>query len=287
MTSLERRPPRVCVYIDNREDDLWAALEPWWSPENTASLQDGWFVEKRMLEVGDIAFVLKSSDEKEVVVLERKTADDLGASQRDGRYREQRARLLAKKGTGITVGYVLEASMPWSSTLTRTWCRGTFKEVHLQQAILRLQMHYGISVLQASSLKETVMWIRRIATGIVDDPSAYTNGLATDAESAAAAYTQAIHVKKSANMAVGGRHLTTVLRTVPGVGTAAADAVVRHVGDTGFPGFFALSVDELATLPMNTEGQKVKRRLGSAVASKLWHAFHSSSASDALPTPTG
>lgn len=277
--------PRLCVYIDNREDDLWAALEPWWSNDN----QDNWWVEKKMLEVGDIAFGLKKVDDEgndvieEILILERKTAEDLGASQRDGRYREQRARLLAKKGSGITIGYVLEAPMPWSPTLTRTWCRGAFKEIHLQQAVLRLQMHYGIPVLQASSLKETVMWIRRIATGILEDPAAYKNGLVSDPDAAAAAYTQAIHVKKAANMAEGGRLLSTLLRTIPGVGATAAEAIVRHVGDAGFPGFFALSQADLATIPMGDGSKAAKRKVGAALAGKLWAAFHTGSE----PAPTG
>lgn len=270
--------PRICVYIDNREDDLWALLEPWRAKEGPAAQQDGWWVESKMLDVGDIAFVLKAQSEdqedQELLVLERKSAEDLGASQRDGRYREQRARLLAKKGAGVSIGYVLEALMPWSPTLTRTWCRGAFKEVHLQHAIVKLQMHYGIPVIQASSLKETAMWVRRISAALVEDPGVYKSGLATDASNVAAAYTQAIQVKKAANMD-GARLLNTLLRTIPGVGAAAAEAIVRHVGDAGFPGFYALSQEDLGALPMG-DGPKAKRKIGAALAAKLWSAFHTS-----------
>ena len=260
------------MVIDHREEDLWELLEPWQDREGPAAKQDGWWAVKKPLDVGDICFsrVVEAST-AELVILERKSAEDLGASQRDGRYREQRARLLAKKGAGVSVGYVLEAPMPWSPTLTRTWCRGAFKETHLQHAIVKLQMHYGLSVLTASTMKETLMWIRRIAGALVEDPIVYKGTLATDAASAAAAYTQAIHVKKAANMD-SERLLTTLLRTLPGVGATAADAIVRHVGTGGFPTFYQLSQEDLAAIPLGS----TKRKVGAALAGKVWAAFHTS-----------
>lgn len=269
----------VRVIIDIREDDLWTCLEPWVAT-NIANA-DGWTVERQTLEVGDVAFYVGG---KEVVLLERKTAEDLGASQRDGRYREQRARLLARRGAGTHVGYLVEAAMPWSPTMSRTWCRGAFNEVGLATAIMRLQLRYGMAVFQTSSLKETVMWIRRIAASLVTDGAVFDTGLATDAAGAAAAYTDAIHVKKSANMD-GGRLLGTMLRTIPGVGTGAAEAIVGHLGaGAGFPEFYALTEDALAAIPMGAGG---KRKVGKALAAKVWRLFHTSvSAGAAADTVT-
>jgi hypothetical protein len=88
-----------------------------------------------------------------------------------------------------------------------------------------------------------------------------------DSAGAAAAYAEAIHVKKATNMSAD-RVFATILRTVPGVGPAAADAIVKHVGSTGFPGFFALREEELAVVPQG------KRKVGAAVAKKLWGTFH-------------
>lgn len=275
---------KICVIIDYREEDLWGLLEPWHDREGSAAKQDGWWAVKKPLDVGDICFMrvgdvdveteVVAAQPEELVLLERKSAEDLGASQRDGRYREQRARLLAKKGAGVSVGYVLEAPMPWSSTLTRTWCRGSFKETHLQHAIAKLQMHYGLTVLQASTTKETLMWIRRIAGALVEDPTVYKSAMATEAASAAAAYTQAIHVKKAANMD-SERLLTTVLRTLPGVGATAAEAIVHNVGTGGFPAFYELSQEDLAAIPLGS----TKRKIGSALAGKVWAAFHTSGSS--------
>lgn len=115
------------------------------------------------------------------------------------------------------------------------------------------------------------MWIRRIAAALLADPAVFREGLAATGAAAAAAYTEAIHVKKATNM-TADRQLATLLRTVPGCGAAAADAIVQHVGSAGFPGFFALSEADLAAITM-TSGTK-NRKVGKAVAAKLWAAFH-------------
>ena len=252
--------PPIRVVIDMREDALWDILEA----------EEGYQLEKAPLDVGDIAFFVRQGDtEKEVAVLERKSAEDLGASQRDGRYREQRARLLAKKGGGTVAGYVLEMPV-WSSDLSRSWCRGRFTEPHLLNTVMRLQLRYGLAVFQARDLEETAMWIRQIAKALVADPKVFEGGLAESTASAAAVYTEAIHVKKATNMSAD-RVFATLLRTVPGVGPAAADAIVAHVGSKGFPGFYALTEAELAAVAQGT-----KRKVGAAVAKKLWATFHSS-----------
>jgi ERCC4-type nuclease len=245
------------VLIDTREEELWEALAGWREPF------EGWQVQRVALDVGDIVF---RRGDQELAILERKTVEDLAASQKDGRYREQRARLLAKKGAGVAVGYVLEAP-EWSATLSRTWCGGAFKEVHLQTAVVRLQMRYGLAVFHATSLRETVMWIRRIAGALVADPAVFKTGLAETTTGVAAAYTEALHVKKASNMS-SDRVLATLLRTVPGVGNAAADAIVAHVGNRGFPGFYELSEEDLVNLSLG------KRKLGKTLAHTLWTTFH-------------
>ncbi len=255
--------PKIRVKIDMRETDLWSALEAWWSGA-PATESDGWEVVKEVLDVGDIAFF---SEESEKVVLERKTAEDLGASQRDGRYREQRSRLLAKQGAGIRVGYLLEAPT-WSPSLTRTWCRGAFSETHLQSAIIRLQLRYGLAVFQTQGIKETVQWIRRIATALVADATVFETGLAASQKEVASQYTESLHVKKSANLEPD-RILNTLLRTIPGLGIQAADTIVSHCQGK-FSVLYELSESGLADLKMG-DG---KRKVGPALAKKIWSIFH-------------
>lgn len=269
------------VVIDIRESELWDALEPWHTPSD-----DGWVAERAALAVGDIAFYgpVPAATESAgagaeedlsgsaaptptpLVVLERKTAEDLGASLRDGRYREQRARLQALRGAGVSVGYVIEAP-PWSPTLSRTWCRGAFSEVHLQTAITRIQMRYGLTVLQASGVKETVQWIRRIAKALVADPAVYRGGMAATAAEAAAVYTEAIHVKKADN-STPERIFLTMLLSIPGLGRTMADAIAAAVGNS-LTALQALTVEQLADLKAG------RRKVGVALATVIHTALHS------------
>jgi ERCC4-type nuclease len=255
----------VRVLIDNRETELWTLLEGW------ATLQDaeGWYVERAQLELGDIQFEsvpdISGAVHQPLVILERKSAEDLGASQKDGRYREQRARLLAARGAGTAIGYILEIP-PWSPTLTRSWCRSAFTEVHAQQAIVRLQLRYGIPIFQAADTKGTVQWIRRIAGALVKDPAVFKEGIAADKTAAAAAYTEAIHVKKAANNSPE-RIFHSILLSIPGVGKTAVEALASAT-QSSFAALYTKTEEELAATPMG------KRKLGKAVAHTIYAALH-------------
>ena len=251
--------PSIRVIIDIREDDLWRELEPYYELK-----ADGWWVEKAPLDVGDIAFFVEGC-EKPALVLERKTAEDLGASQKDGRYREQRARLYAMRGKGTGIGYIIEAPA-WSPTLSRSWCRGAFTEVHLQQAIARLQLRHTIPVFQSSKLSETVQWIRRFAKVLNADPETYTCGMAETAKEAAAAYTEAIHVKKAENNSPE-RIFLSFLLAIPGLGKASAEAVAK-AAEYKFSKLLAFTEQELCDI------QGGKKKIGKTIGQAIYSAIH-------------
>lgn len=69
-------------------------------------------IESRNLHLGDIQFIQKTPDGREYIrmILERKTIKDLAASIKDGRYLEQKKRLLAfrQENPEVRLGYLLE-----------------------------------------------------------------------------------------------------------------------------------------------------------------------------------
>lgn len=264
-------PNVVKVSIDIREEDLIKAMSAYTLAEDadaTATVpSEGWYIVPERLDIGDISFQIESGDLSGVkVVLERKTAADLGASQKDGRYREQRARLYSLRGTGTAIGYIVEAPA-WSPTLSRSWCLGAFNEVHLQQAIVRLQLRHSIPVFHTMCLNDTVAYIRRIAKLLVSDPTVFQSVMARTSAEAAAAYTAEIHVKKADNN-TPERILYAMLMAIPGVGKTAADALVHTCG-ASFTTLYEKTVDELAAIVVG------KRRLGNALATTVYSAFHS------------
>lgn len=252
----------IKVAIDIREEELLSAMESY------KTLGDeGWYIVSERLEIGDISFCIEDGDLSGArVVLERKTAADLGASQKDGRYREQRARLYALRGSGIAIGYIVEAPA-WSPTLSRSWCLGAFSEVHLQQAMIRLQLKHSIPVFHTMSIHDTIGFIRRIAKLLVSDSNVFASEMAKTAAEAAAAYTAEIHVKKAENSSPD-RILHAMLLTIPGVGKTAVEAIVTACSGS-FSTLFGKSVDEIAAINSG------KRRLGSALANTIYAALHS------------
>jgi ERCC4-type nuclease len=245
------------IVVDIREVDLFNELLPY----ATEMLK----ITTATLDIGDIHFTSDISGAPPYLVLERKTAADLGASEKDGRYREQRARLLALKEGGTKIGYLIEAPA-WSPTLGRTWCLGKFNEVHLQTAMTRLQFRYNIPVFHAFTVKETLQWIRRFAKCLQDDPTVFTTGLATTVAEANKVYSEAIHVKKSQNL-TPDRLFTSMLLQIPGVGPAAAGAI-------------GTAMDyKISTLLQKTEQEiadikKGKMRVGNSAAALIYKTFH-------------
>jgi len=248
------------IVIDNREHDLYEELKPYASDTIKLLFE--------VLDVGDIHFrtVDLSGAALLRVALERKTAADLGSSQMDGRYREQRARLLSLRGTGVKIGYIVETPA-WSPTLGRSWCLGKFNEVHLQTAMARLQLRYDIPVFHAMSIKETVMWVRRLAASLQLDPEAFTGGAPSTTVAAAKVYSDAIHVKKAANTSAASI-FTSMLLTVPGVGPQAAVAIGANV-EHSIPTLITKSIEEIAAIPTG------KKKVGSVLATRLYEIFHS------------
>ena len=252
----------IRVVIDTRETDLWALCAPY----TDISGNEGWIAEKRNLDIGDISFYLNDISGAPLVTLERKRVDDLGSSQKDGRYREQRARLLAQRGLGTSVGYIVEAPY-WTPNLSNSWCRGSFTEVHLQQTLVRLQFRYTMPVFQVSKVNETMMFVRRIAKMLAADPAVFRGGLAETAKGAAAVYTEAVHIKKADNK-TPERIFVAMLSTIPGLGGAAVTALGTAT-QYSMKAMLSMSANEIAAIPTG------KRTIGPSVAGVVWAALHS------------
>jgi len=63
------------------------------------------------LDVGDYIFSYKQLENSPKVIIERKTIDDLASSIKDGRYKEQKVRLLNEQRKGHQVIYIIEGNI--------------------------------------------------------------------------------------------------------------------------------------------------------------------------------
>ena len=69
-------------------------------------------IEFKNLDLGDIVF---KKNDKEILIVERKTINDLYSSIRDGRYKEQKIRLLSNSNANLF--YILEGNIDECNTL--------------------------------------------------------------------------------------------------------------------------------------------------------------------------
>ena len=237
------------LIVDVRERALAASL--------TAQ---GTVFTSKALEVGD--FLIQAADGRPLLVVERKSHADFAASNRDGRYREQRARLMTVRGNGAAVLYILEGS--WSAALDRTY--GSTTEKTLQRLTTRLLLRYGIPVLASASIAETARWCTTLLAQLTEDPTVFEpeEGLSAATASAIADYTATFSSIKKGNKDAPST-AAAMLSAVPGLGAKKVEALLA---DYSIAALAAKSIEDFAALSVGG------RALGAKAAATLHESLH-------------
>ena len=226
-------------YIDNRENDLIKLLGG----------DDGHLV--KQLQVADI-WVGVSTETGQLLenglVIERKSIRDLEASILDGRYREQRGRILAfcqeNKGQPM---YIIEGA--WSSNT------GRLQKKALMKFINRLVFHYQIPVIQTTSLHETAELVKALVEQWKDDPKSLQR------TTELVKVTDGIHVQKKANSCDHKNFAISCLAQCPGVSVKMAEAIM--VAFETLPDVINADEAQIAAVKVGT------RKVGPVVAKRL------------------
>ena len=185
------------IIIDNRENSLIKLLE-----ENKKV-----FIKKN-LEIGDIQFI---ENDKLIYIVERKTINDLGASIKDGRYKEQKIRLLSNHSNNIY--YIIEGNIDDCNTLNRKALLGS---------IINMSFRDNIKVISSNNIKDTydiILQIRR----------KYDEGKFKEIESSTDNYVSSIKMNKKENMS---KELCNIvqLATIPGVSQKISKIILEKYG---------------------------------------------------------
>jgi ERCC4-type nuclease len=241
----------VVLVLDTREHGLAAELTRLGTPFQTA-----------LLDVGDI--LIQTAEGEPLLVAERKTHADFAASLVDGRYREQRTRLMATRGQGIAVLYMLEGD--WSPNTDRMF-HGT-SEIQLQRLTSRLILRYGMPVLTTSSLVDTARWCGRLLQQIVAEREVFhPKALAAEMTGAMATYTTTFSAVKKGNKDSAGVAVA-MLSAVPGLG---GKRVVALLAQKSIAELVSMSAEEIGALQVG--GRKLGDKVGAALAEAL-HSRH-------------
>ncbi len=213
----------------------------------------GW--PSRSLPVGDVWIGLSGETlMRGGIVAERKTAADLEASILDGRYREQRTRLLSHCQTnGLRPLYIIEGDLDRIA--------GRLPESALLKHITRLTLRYGVSVLQTSSVQDTAKLCIFLAEQIAAEPQVFCTE-----EAAKVQYTDTICVNKRGNREDPAVFASAVLQQCPGVSAAGASALLYQFRT--LEGIWTATPQQLAATVVG------KRKLGAVVAERLSALLH-------------
>lgn len=225
------------MLLDVRERDLSFRLPDW--PLKQLPVADAWIG----LSGEEIA--------PGGVLIERKSADDLEASILDGRYREQRTRLLAyaveRQARAL---YIIEGD------LDRLY--GRLQKKALIKYLTRLTLRYGVAVLQTASLDETAELLRILQEQYEEDKTVF--------QAQTLSYTDVVSSSRKTNRQ--DNLLSLMIQQCPGVSGKAAAAIVAHF--QVFPRLFAADEKTIADVKNGS------RRIGPAVAKRLYEVLHPS-----------
>jgi ERCC4-type nuclease len=187
------------------------------------------------------------------LLIERKSIRDLEASILDGRYREQRGRLLASCHENKTQPmYILEGSLS-SGT-------GRLTKKALMKFINRLIFHYNIAVMQTASLNETAELIQTLVEQWKEDPTSLQR------TTELVKVTDGIHVQKKANAMDPRQFAICCIAQCPGISVKAAEQLVITFGS--LPGVIQASKEEIEQVKVGA------RKIGPVVSKRLYELLH-------------
>jgi ERCC4-type nuclease len=240
----------VSLVLDVRERGLATALTTIGVPYTSASL-----------DVGD--FLIQATDGQPLVVVERKSLADFAASNQDGRYREQRARLMAVRGSGVAVAYVLEGR--WSGHDDRPVGGTRTTEGQLRRLTTRLVLRYGMPVIASDSIADTATWCRVLLAQLSDDATVFQpeDGMAAATAAAMTHMTAALSTTKKANRTPASV-ATTMLSAIPGLGEKRVTGLLAEKSVADLTTMTAASIGDLII-----GGKRLGPALGELIASAL------------------
>jgi crossover junction endonuclease MUS81 len=194
----------MILTIDHREKDLKIAF-----PDATY----------QNLDLGDIQIRYKDSD-KLFLIIERKTMNDLVASVNDGRYREQKKRLLESGHPKNRILYILEGRVKDIPGHTKT----------LYGMIINTMYRDMIHVLRLESIDETIFFIKRIIEKIESNDASIcgsnSNGEPETECDTNLEYLSTIKLKKKDNLTSNNCSILQ-LAQIPGMSIQNAQIIIN------------------------------------------------------------
>ena len=217
------------------------------------------------LDIGDIQLV-SQSDNSIQYIIERKSISDLYSSINDGRYREQKARLLGSVSKN-RVAYIIEGNI-----LDTTLKLGALQRKIVQAAIVNMSLRDKITVYRTSNSVETGMFVELIYKKVSENPDWLVSQVNESTENTESqSYNHLVKTVKKENMTPLICQKVQ-LAQIPGVSHSMADKVLDNY--KSIPHLIEQynlieSVDEKRKLLQNIQVSE-KRKLGKVLSARIY-----------------
>ena len=174
---------------------------------------------KKNLDIGDIEIFYNNV---RLLVIERKTMKDLGASIRDGRYKEQKIRL--KNIPTNNILYLIEGEL-------ENLKYGSISKDILMGAMTNIQFRDGIKVFRVKNIQETIFFIDKLINKLKkEDGRKYVSFLMEGGSGEVKEnYIDSIQISKKANMNKEVFN-SIVLSQIPGVSKNISKIIIKKFG---------------------------------------------------------
>lgn len=232
------------IIIDKRENELFEKLTIYLEMFENKNL----LLENDVLPLGDILI----KDDNNLLIIERKTINDLLASIKDGRYTEQSLRLSQNNEcNNHNIIYLIEGNIT---------SRSRDEKKIIYSTITSINAFKGFSIMRTSNIDDTTEWLLHMADklyrGFKNNKILYSEGENTNKN-----YTEVIKSVKKDNVTkenIG----EIMLMQIPGISATLAKAVLSHFNN--FQEFIekinkdASCIDEL-TYECNGKSRKINK----------------------------
>ena len=200
------------IIVDTRETGLIPLLE-----NKHADIQ----ISQENLNIGDIH--LCKPDGTTLMIFERKTIQDLAASIRDGRYKEQGLRLTHSSVPNHHIVFIIEGNI--ENYQPNAYTKQPLQQSALYSSIVSTLYYKGFSVLQTKDLVDTGKWILRFADKMIrskDTPYYDMQG----EQGSNTQYIDHIKMKKQSNITPENID-EIMLCQIPGISCVIANAILN------------------------------------------------------------
>ncbi len=220
------------------------------------------------LDLGDISIW---NEGEELLLLERKSLNDLASSITDGRYAEQSYRLNGHSLHNHNIVYLIEGNI---STFSGKWSR--IKPGTLYTTMFSIQYFKGFSMIRTFDIMETAEYILRVCDKLSrssDKFGFYHESFQPKKKN----YAQVVHKEKKKNITpenIGG----IILSQIPGISSKTSSAVIAKHGSL-FQLLKALEKDKhcLDNLLYKTKKGQERRISRTSIANIIQYLFYQKS----------